>query len=199
MKGSDFYYDRRTLYEEVWAEPVYKVAQRYGVSNVAIAKTCKKMHIPVPGRGYWNKIQSGKKMDKIPLPEYGKCPRIQKNNPRFDTGAPKKKQERLVPEAFIMEDQLLQKETLPEMKISFNPDIRLTSQFVLNTKRNLAESMKRINGYLDFGRCTSSCDEAFNMQIGPASIPRAMAILQTLCHALEKRGLVMSSSFNILW
>ena len=188
MKGSDFYYDRRTLYEEVWSEPVYKVAQRYGVSNVAIAKTCKKMHIPVPGRGYWNKIQSGKKMDKIPLPEYGKCPRIQKNNPRFDTGAPKKKQERLVPEAFIMEDQLLQKETLPEMKISFNPDIRLTSQFVLNTKRNLAESMKRINGYLDFGRCTSSCDEAFNMQIGPPSIPRAMAILQTLCDALEKRG-----------
>lgn len=34
MKGSDFYYDRQTLYEEVWTKPVYKVAQRYGVSNV---------------------------------------------------------------------------------------------------------------------------------------------------------------------
>jgi hypothetical protein len=28
------------LYEEVWTEPTQKVAQRYGVSDVAIAKAC---------------------------------------------------------------------------------------------------------------------------------------------------------------
>lgn len=31
-------YDRQRLYEEVWMEPTQKVAQRYGVSDVAIAK-----------------------------------------------------------------------------------------------------------------------------------------------------------------
>ena len=188
MKDSDFYYDRQTLYEEVWSEPVYKVAKRYGISNVAIAKTCKKMRIPMPGKGYWNKILAGHELEKAPLPEYEKCPRIQKYYPGFDIDVPQDMPARLVPEAFALEEQLLQKEALPEMKVSFNPDIRLTNQFVLNTKRNLEESMKRINNHYDFGRCTSGRDEAFSMQIGPASIPRAIAILQTLCDALEKRG-----------
>lgn len=92
---------------------------------------------------------------------------------------------RLVPEAFAVEEQLLQQEALPGMEITFNPDIRLTNKFVLNTKRNLSESLERSNGYLYYGRCTSGSDKAFSMQIGPASSPRAMAILQTLCDALE--------------
>jgi hypothetical protein len=142
----------------------------------------------MPGRGYWNKVRAGQKPGKAPLPEYEKCPRIQKYYPGFDIDAPQKEPIRLVPEAFAREEQLLQKEALPEMGITFNPDIRLTNRFVLNTKRNLEESLKRINGHYDFGRCSSGCDEAFSMQIGPASIPRAMAVLQTLCDALEKRG-----------
>lgn len=84
------YYNRQTLYEEVWAEPVSNVAQRYGVSDVAIAKTCRKMHIPVPGRGYWNKVHSGQKLEKLPLPEYERCLRVQKGNPGFDIDAPQK-------------------------------------------------------------------------------------------------------------
>jgi hypothetical protein len=188
MKDSDFYYDRQTLYEEVWSEPVYKVAKRYGISKVAIAKTCKKMHIPMPGKGYWNKILAGQELEKAPLPEYEKCPRIQKYYPGFDIYAPQDMPVRLVPEAFALEEQLLQKEALPGMKVSFNPDIRLTNKYVLNTKRNLEESMKHINNHYDFGRCTSGRNEAFSMQIGPDNIPRAMAILQTLCNALEKRG-----------
>ncbi len=34
-------YEREKLYEEVWAEPVKIVAQSYGVSDVALAKTCR--------------------------------------------------------------------------------------------------------------------------------------------------------------
>ena len=45
-------YERDKLYEEVWAEPVKIVAQRYGVSDVALAKTCRKLGIPLPGRGH---------------------------------------------------------------------------------------------------------------------------------------------------
>jgi len=44
------YYKRETLYEEVWSQPLLEVARHYGVSDVAIAKTCRKMHIPLPGR-----------------------------------------------------------------------------------------------------------------------------------------------------
>ncbi len=36
-------YDREKLYEEVWAEPVKIAARRYGVSDVALAKTCRQI------------------------------------------------------------------------------------------------------------------------------------------------------------
>ncbi len=60
-------YQRDKLYEEVWAEPMIKVAGRYGVSDVALKKTCKKLDVPVPGRGYWAKIKAGQKIKKTPL------------------------------------------------------------------------------------------------------------------------------------
>jgi hypothetical protein len=46
-------YRREDLYQQVWTEPVREVAQRYGVSDVAFAKMCRKLKVPLPGRGYW--------------------------------------------------------------------------------------------------------------------------------------------------
>jgi hypothetical protein len=48
-------WNREELYEKVWSEPVTKVAKGYGVSDVALAKACRKLKVPVPGRGYWAK------------------------------------------------------------------------------------------------------------------------------------------------
>lgn len=61
-------YERKKLYEEVWAEPVKIVAERYGVSDVALAKTCRKMAVPLPGRGYWAKVKAGMRPPTTPLP-----------------------------------------------------------------------------------------------------------------------------------
>ena len=52
-------YDRQRLYDEVWTEPTQQVAQRYGVSDVAIAKACALLDIPKPPRGYWAKKAAG--------------------------------------------------------------------------------------------------------------------------------------------
>jgi len=65
---SDGPVDRETLYAEVWAEPVKVVAQRYGLSDVGLAKICKKLHIPIPSRGYWAKVKVGRVMKKVLLP-----------------------------------------------------------------------------------------------------------------------------------
>ena len=48
-------YDREVLYDRVWQAPLRTVAREYGVSDVALAKTCRKLNVPVPGRGYWAK------------------------------------------------------------------------------------------------------------------------------------------------
>jgi predicted transcriptional regulator of viral defense system len=48
-------WDRDALQREVWSEPLKHVARKYGVSDVALAKRCKKLDIQLPGRGYWAK------------------------------------------------------------------------------------------------------------------------------------------------
>ena len=43
------------LYELIWSEPLRKLGQRMGISDVAIAKHCRKASIPLPGVGYWER------------------------------------------------------------------------------------------------------------------------------------------------
>lgn len=64
-------YNREKLYEEVWSQPMCKLAAQYSVSDVALAKTCKKLRIPTPGRGYWAKLAVGRSKGRRPaLPPF---------------------------------------------------------------------------------------------------------------------------------
>ncbi|MHB9130397.1 MAG: hypothetical protein ACYDBB_04805 [Armatimonadota bacterium] len=63
-------YERTTLYQQVWAEPVTHVAKRYGVSDVMIRKVCRRLHVPLPPRGYWAKRYAGKPVEHPPLAEF---------------------------------------------------------------------------------------------------------------------------------
>jgi len=45
-----------------------KVATRFHVSDVAVAKACRRHKIPLPGHGYWARVAAGQKVEKSPLP-----------------------------------------------------------------------------------------------------------------------------------
>jgi uncharacterized protein YutD len=60
--------NREELYNLVWSKPITKIAKDYRVSDSAIIKICKKMEIPRPERGYWTKVECGKKVRTKPLP-----------------------------------------------------------------------------------------------------------------------------------
>jgi uncharacterized membrane protein len=60
---------RDTLYKEVWAEPMIKVAARYTVSSNYLARVCHYLNVPFPHRGYWAKRQFGKTPTRPPLPD----------------------------------------------------------------------------------------------------------------------------------
>ena len=62
------YYTREFLYRLVWESPVMEVATRLGISDVGLAKACRRAHIPIPTRGYWAKLEAGKWIDSEPLP-----------------------------------------------------------------------------------------------------------------------------------
>ena len=69
MSGKHNTCNREKLYNEVWANPVVKVAAQYGVSDVTIHKICKKLNVPTPPLGYWAKVSAGEKVAKTPLPK----------------------------------------------------------------------------------------------------------------------------------
>src|SRR5438874_1867885 len=54
-------YRRQELYEQVWSQPVAKIAPSYGIS-VALAKICRKLKVPLPGRGYWLNALTGTRL-----------------------------------------------------------------------------------------------------------------------------------------
>jgi hypothetical protein len=44
------------------------ISARLGLSDVGLAKACRKAAIPVPPRGYWNRKQAGHRVARLPLP-----------------------------------------------------------------------------------------------------------------------------------
>ena len=52
-----FVLTRDQLYDLVWSEPMQRLVKQIGISDVAIAKHCRKLGVPVPERGYWKAAQ----------------------------------------------------------------------------------------------------------------------------------------------
>lgn len=59
---------RLELYERVWQTPMTKLAPEFGVSDVALAKLCRKHAVPTPPRGYWAQLAAGQKPRRAKLP-----------------------------------------------------------------------------------------------------------------------------------
>jgi hypothetical protein len=61
-------FTRQQLYDLVWSKPMSRLGKELGVTDVALKKHCRKAGIPMPERGYWAKLQHGKKVKQTPLP-----------------------------------------------------------------------------------------------------------------------------------
>lgn len=66
MKDVEF--TRQELYDLVWSMPLIKIAKKYQISDNGVKKRCKKYNIPLPGLGYWRKVELGYTVTKAKLP-----------------------------------------------------------------------------------------------------------------------------------
>lgn len=60
-------FSRQEMYDLVWSTPIQKLAEQFGISDRGLAKICLRYQVPVPGRGYWAKIDAGQPANKTPL------------------------------------------------------------------------------------------------------------------------------------
>jgi hypothetical protein len=58
------------------------LAAKYGISDVGLAKVCRKLMIPLPGRGHWAKKEAGQNVKQLPLPPLKEKVVLYKPTPR---------------------------------------------------------------------------------------------------------------------
>src|SRR5688572_26670815 len=61
-------FSRQELFDLVWSEPTRTIAKRLGISDVGLAKACRRADLLLPPRGYWAKLAAGKTVKKPQLP-----------------------------------------------------------------------------------------------------------------------------------
>ena len=171
---------RHQLYEQVWSQPMTLLARQYGISDVALAKICRKLGVPYPGRGYWRKKETGKAVKQLPL--------LPSADPAKQSATIfKRSMAQSVDPLSIQAKERIQSELTDEEKIEV-PD-RLVSPHRLLSRRLTQLQSPKVDSY---GAVWSGGLKDLNIRVTPSSLQRGLRILNTLFHALESRGYQLS-------
>jgi hypothetical protein len=155
---------RIELYEKVWATPMRTLAKEFGMSDVGLAKVCRKHNIPVPPVGYWRRKETGYKVKRPPLPP------AKDGLERLDIY----NRERLLPEF-----EELARQSAP--KIAIAPDI--SHPLVLRSEKLLERGKLNERGLL-----ISKSGALAHTLVSREQLPRTLKVLNALLLALEERG-----------
>lgn len=55
---------RQDLYDQLWSKPLADIAAEQGIGYNELLNVCSEFKIPKPPRGYWMKVQHGKRPAK---------------------------------------------------------------------------------------------------------------------------------------
>lgn len=150
---------RQDLYEEIWTDPVTVVARRYGLSDVGLAKLCRRMGVPIPPRGYWAKLRSGAKVKKTRLPAAGHfvtSVHLTRFNPEVVAANEDAKRQRDVLKGEVAKALVLAK------SYELHPLVGLTKKRVSQFKEE-ARNPPRANGVLDVRVSKGAFDRALRL------------------------------------
>ena len=167
---------REELYEKVWTEPVRTVAQGFGVSDVALAKQCKKLKIPLPGRGYWSKKVAGKNVRRIPLPA---LPPNDAVTPRAKTFSP----------PTVIADPELPGPLAEQVAFEADPANAIVVREDLRSPHPLVKATRDVlEGKVDPGNWRDGLTPRLDIDVSKAQLRRGLRIMDALIGAFEVRG-----------
>lgn len=155
---------RADLYEKVWATPMRILAKEFGMSDVGLAKVCRKHNVPVPPVGYWRRKETGYKVTRPLLPG------AKDGAEHLDIYV----RERLRPEF-----EELTRQVRPQVIVT--PEI--SHPLALWSQRLLEHGKTNQRGLL-----TSKNGALAHIFVSGEQVPRALKILNALLLALEERG-----------
>ena len=157
---------RTELYEKVWTTPLRKLAPEYGLSDVGFGKLCRRHNIPLPGAGYWTRIQFGQKPERASLP------------PATDLGVDVIE---IVPSEPRQNQQSETKEKIEYPKIEVAADRDISHPAALRFQRLLSRSRTDERGVL------LAKEGMVPLKITSESLPRVLRVCDVLFSALEEK------------
>lgn len=160
--------NRSDLYERVWGTPMRKLAAEFGISDVGLAKICRKNGIPLPGIGYWRLVETGHTPQREPLPAI-QPPQTEtititaRETTPYDL--PRKADRGLIP------------------KVDVNSDREITHALAVRTKRLFQSTSKD-----DRGSMVPKVIQAPHVRVSSGALSRTLRILDALFCAVERQG-----------
>lgn len=163
---------RKDLYDLVWSEPMTKLADQFGLSDVGLKKKCRRLNIPVPPRGYWARKQAGQTPPVIPLSKGLPVDTMITiyRNPMHGTSPPRLKAKRSRTRAI-------------EKKISQSAQSSTSHPLIEQTPRILQSVAPNRDGIV-------KCPNTFclDINVSPDALVRALSLMNSIIKALETLG-----------
>jgi len=174
-------WNRDELYAEVWEQPLVKLAPKYGISAVALGKVCRKLQIPIPGRGYWAKKEFGKPTTRPPLTEGKDIPFVQRL--KFPSSEPPLSSATADAEEVPTDPEFLRIADLESRTILIDPT-GARHKFVTATEKTMKRAQADAKCILEQSRDGSCLDIGVSM----GTLPRALSIMNAVISILESEG-----------
>ena len=170
-------YDRQELYQKVWERPLIKVAEEFGVSADALGKACRKLSVPMPGRGYWAKVAHGHSVIRKPLlPKLDKAPVVHRSSRPDDPKIA------MVPDAeFAAIDQMLTSGALNPL-----PALNTTTPHVLI--RRTRSRLRRRSRKNERGILLASEPGGLDVRVTATALDRSLEVVSSVLAVLERQG-----------
>lgn len=177
MNDETIRFTREQLYKKVWSKPVSGLAKEWGISDVGLAKICRRYNIPRPGLGYWRRKELGYRVKQIPLPKW-KGPEMIEIRPH--SAQPEVYDEQQAKEG----EEIISSEKLPENRIRV-PETLIDPHPLIDRTQKSLQSAKRDERGLVRPRAKAT----LSVVVAPPSIERAMRIMDALLKNLELRDM----------
>lgn len=168
-------FERQALYDEVWREPLTKLAKRYGLSDVGLRKICVQLSIPLPERGYWAKLAAGKKVPQKPL-----RPTTGPTTHRFSQWVQPKDEEL---EKRLASTTPTDTAATAVLKVELRATVEETHQLVRATATRLKKGYPDSRGWPAAGG-----DGFFGLAVAPESQTYALLLLDAVIQVMHAAG-----------
>lgn len=176
MSFSNIKLSRDELYEKVWAQPVSVVAKEYGISDVGLAKMCRRLEVPIPGLGYWAKKQHGKPVEQIPLPSPPADTKLEVTINTYRKVEPDPEQLEKATEIIDAEELEANEVTVPDVLTDPHPA-------VARSLKLLGKAKPGADGLVHVADPT-----CLPVTVSPQQLDRALRIMDSLLKAFDARG-----------